>query len=93
MVTNLLFQNFNYYLFLKAEFDACKQNPCMNGATCLSQSQFSYKCLCPLGFEGKNCTSKHFKSNKFHYSIFIKKKPRLFLIQKKVSFTKQLRLI
>lgn len=62
MVTDFQLQKFNNYLFLKAEFDACKENPCMNGATCLQDGTFSYKCLCPLGYFGQNCTTS--KKNK-----------------------------
>ncbi|XP_049328582.1 protein eyes shut homolog isoform X2 [Astyanax mexicanus] len=42
-------------------FDACSEMPCLNGATCLSNSSASlnrlpYECLCPPQFTGVNCS-------------------------------------
>ena len=38
-----------------SDFDICsKDNPCENGATCMSNMQ-GYTCTCPPGFEGRNC--------------------------------------
>ncbi|KAK3699571.1 hypothetical protein QZH41_014286, partial [Actinostola sp. cb2023] len=36
----------------------CSSSPCSNNATCSSdylQEPVPYKCICPAGFEGKNC--------------------------------------
>lgn len=33
---------------------ACANNPCLNGATCVEEGVF-FKCICPDGFEGKEC--------------------------------------
>ncbi|XP_026284194.1 sushi, von Willebrand factor type A, EGF and pentraxin domain-containing protein 1 isoform X1 [Frankliniella occidentalis] len=36
--------------------DTClENNPCMNGATCLTTPNGMHKCICPFGFEGNNC--------------------------------------
>ncbi|XP_054830317.1 coagulation factor VII [Eublepharis macularius] len=32
----------------------CKSNPCQNGGTCTDFYQ-NYVCLCPVGYEGRNC--------------------------------------
>ncbi|KAJ8350851.1 hypothetical protein SKAU_G00259810 [Synaphobranchus kaupii] len=37
-----------------SEEDACESIPCQNGATCQDQVN-SYTCICPCGFEGKDC--------------------------------------
>jgi len=38
-----------------SDFDICsKDNPCENGATCMS-GMSGYTCSCPPGFEGRNC--------------------------------------
>ena len=38
-----------------SDFDICtKDNPCENGATCMSDMS-GYTCACPPGFEGRNC--------------------------------------
>ena len=38
-----------------SDFDICtKDNPCENGATCMSDMR-GYTCACPPGFEGRNC--------------------------------------
>lgn len=34
--------------------DACKSNPCLNGAVC-KPSGLSYECICPNGWNGTNC--------------------------------------
>ncbi|MFT7808639.1 coagulation factor VII-like [Arapaima gigas] len=34
--------------------DACTSGPCQNGATCVDHFK-SYSCICPPGFEGRNC--------------------------------------
>ncbi|KAL7841895.1 hypothetical protein SRHO_G00255860 [Serrasalmus rhombeus] len=43
------------------DFDACSEKPCLNGATCVSNSTAepsrpSYECLCPPRFTGVNCS-------------------------------------
>ena len=40
------------------DIDDCMENPCNNNGTCIDGIA-SYKCECPLGFEGQDCeTSK-----------------------------------
>lgn len=39
----------------------CKQNPCHNGGTCVDQADDKYKCVCKIGYEGKNCEEKEQK--------------------------------
>ena len=34
--------------------DDCAANPCKNGGSCFDFVN-EYKCICHLGFEGKNC--------------------------------------
>ncbi|XP_072272714.1 pikachurin isoform X1 [Pyxicephalus adspersus] len=33
----------------------CDEASCVNGGTCTSRSADSYRCLCPLGFQGRHC--------------------------------------
>ncbi|XP_075040327.1 pikachurin isoform X2 [Mixophyes fleayi] len=33
----------------------CDEASCVNGGTCTSRSADSYMCLCPIGFQGRNC--------------------------------------
>ncbi|XP_035248962.1 coagulation factor VII isoform X1 [Anguilla anguilla] len=47
-------ENLNDFWKSYAEEDACKSSPCQNGATCLDHVN-SYTCICPSGFEGKDC--------------------------------------
>ncbi|XP_046887151.1 coagulation factor VII [Hypomesus transpacificus] len=37
-----------------SDVDDCESGPCLNGAPCVDQVN-AYICLCPLGFEGRNC--------------------------------------
>uniref|UniRef100_A0A3B3SAZ3 Coagulation factor VII, like n=1 Tax=Paramormyrops kingsleyae TaxID=1676925 RepID=A0A3B3SAZ3_9TELE len=37
-----------------SEEDECESAPCHNGGTCMDQTK-SYTCICPHGFEGKDC--------------------------------------
>ncbi|XP_015267240.1 PREDICTED: coagulation factor VII-like [Gekko japonicus] len=37
-----------------ADPNSCDSNPCQNGGTCKDDYQ-SYMCLCPVGYEGRNC--------------------------------------
>ncbi|XP_057309002.1 fibropellin-1-like isoform X3 [Hydractinia symbiolongicarpus] len=39
----------------------CIQNPCHNGGTCVDQADDKYKCVCKIGYEGKNCEEKEQK--------------------------------
>jgi hypothetical protein len=32
----------------------CKSKPCLNGGNCQNYV-YSYECICPKGFTGKNC--------------------------------------
>ncbi|KAJ8410515.1 hypothetical protein AAFF_G00194190 [Aldrovandia affinis] len=47
-------ENLNEFWKSYAEEDECESRPCQNGATCLDQVK-SYTCICPSGFEGKDC--------------------------------------
>ena len=38
-------------------YTACHSSPCQNGATC-ENSDDSYTCDCPDGYEGTNCETK-----------------------------------
>lgn len=35
----------------------CKANPCQNGGTCTEVSHDEYKCTCPEGYTGENCST------------------------------------
>ena len=47
------------------DIDDCKGKPCKNGGTC-QDGIASYKCVCPVGFEGADCET----SMSEHFSIF-----------------------
>jgi len=36
--------------------EQCSSNPCQNNTTCVN-GVFSYRCDCPVGYEGTNCQS------------------------------------
>ena len=45
-------------MFTFSDIDDCMESPCNNNGTCVDGIA-SYKCECPLGFEGQDCeTSK-----------------------------------
>ena len=45
-------------IFTFSDIDDCMETPCNNNGTCIDGIA-SYKCECPLGFEGQDCeTSK-----------------------------------
>ena len=38
--------------------DACTPNPCLNGASCVSNSFGGFTCQCPPGYSGQRCESR-----------------------------------
>ncbi|RNA17322.1 notch-like transmembrane receptor LIN-12 [Brachionus plicatilis] len=53
-----------------AQFDGCKSNPCLNGATCIYilEKSTTYECICPPGFSGPNCDQKKSFDSEEDYS-------------------------
>ncbi|XP_066489036.1 hepatocyte growth factor activator [Tiliqua scincoides] len=49
--------------------DHCGRRPCRNGGTCfIAHTQFSYRCMCPEEFTGKNCdVAKCFDESLYEY--------------------------
>ena len=45
----------------------CDAGPCQNGATCHNNGDGSYRCECPMGYEGTNCETCKKTS---HYTTF-----------------------
>ncbi|XP_060089724.1 coagulation factor VII isoform X1 [Heteronotia binoei] len=44
----------------------CKSNPCQNGGTCSGHYK-TYMCLCPVGYEGRNCETAEIEKLKCIY--------------------------
>ena len=57
------------YFFL--EYNACKANPCMNGATCITNG-YNYVCRCNGSWEGPNCNGKCLVTYKTKYSFLVR---------------------
>ena len=38
--------------------DPCADNPCLNGATCMSNSFGGFTCRCPQGYSGQRCEDR-----------------------------------
>ncbi|XP_044142354.1 coagulation factor VII [Bufo gargarizans] len=48
------------------DVNQCLSNPCNNGGTCYDEYQ-SYMCLCPEGYEGRNCETNRNDTLKCEY--------------------------
>ena len=49
--------------------DTCRQNPCLNGGTCLSLNP-NYKCRCHDHFYGNHCEHSTYGFEEFSFSTF-----------------------
>ena len=41
-------------------FVACDSNPCLNGGTCIDETNGKYSCACAKGWKGDQCESKEY---------------------------------
>ena len=56
--TSQLIENI-YILFHVTDRNECLSAPCLNNGTCVN-TQGSFKCLCPPGYEGEFCQTSMF---------------------------------
>jgi len=40
--------------------DPCASQPCRNGGTCQALNSNSYRCICPSGYSGYDCSTRKF---------------------------------
>ncbi len=52
--------------------DICVRSPCMNGATCIKQSDYRRQCVCADVFTGDNCATNISMYNCLIYSVKLK---------------------
>jgi hypothetical protein len=38
--------------------DPCAENPCLNGAACISNGYGGFTCQCPPGYSGQRCEGR-----------------------------------
>lgn len=59
------------YCFIFSDIDECSSNPCANGGTCVD-SVNDFRCICPAGFSGKNCSTGNFSQTCLPVSLSFK---------------------
>ena len=60
-----------FFYSLQKDNSPCNSNPCLNGGTCLLNSNAcAYLCQCSLGFAGSNCALR--KLRRYFFIYFIK---------------------
>lgn len=59
-MTKYTFQKIYFLYFFKNSFTVlpCDRNPCKNGGKCTNDGDTCFKCACPSGFKGKDCSKK-----------------------------------